>query len=94
MGSRYLLFDKEKIQRLEHYLTVPEVAEKLFTTKARVHQMIEEGRFNAEDLRRVGSGHQAPIIIKENCIEGVNLSRSTYVRDGQHKKDPSKFKRN
>ena len=84
--SRYIRFDKEKICRLENYLTVPEAAEKLNTTKARVHQMIEEGRFNADDLRRVGGGSQAPIIIHEDCLINIDLKRRSYEKDGKHSK--------
>ena len=79
-------FDKTKIQFLEEWLSVPEAAEVFETTKSRVHQMIDEGKFHYDDLRRVGIGPQPMIIIHKRCLNVVNSERRPYIRNGEHKK--------
>ena len=48
------MFDKSKIQPLKGWKAVADVAIILGRKRTRVHQMIEESKFNLEELRVVG----------------------------------------
>ena len=58
--------DKTRIRDLEGYMAIPEVTKVLGLTRARVHQLVEEGKFDLEDLRVVGDKRM--IIIRVSAV--------------------------
>lgn len=61
------MFDKSKIQPLKGWKAVADVAIILGRKRTRVHQMIEESKFNLEELRVVGD--KKIILISEAGIK-------------------------
>ena len=46
--------DKRTIRPLEGYMAIPEIVKTLGLSRARIHQLVEEDKFDVEDLRVVG----------------------------------------
>jgi len=58
--------DKRLIQPLEGYMAIPEIVKTLGLSRARIHQLVEEDRFDVEDLRVVGD--KRLIIIRNAAV--------------------------
>jgi hypothetical protein len=56
------------IEKLEGWLTVPEVAKRIGRKRTRIHQMIDEGKFYSSELRFVSTEKRIYLISED----GVN----------------------
>lgn len=58
--------DKRLIRPLEGYMAIPKIVEVLGLSRARIHQLIEEDRFDIDDMRVVGD--KRLVIIKDAAV--------------------------
>ena len=58
--------DKRLIQPLEGFMAIPQIVGVLGLSRARIHQLIDEDRFNVEDLRVVGDKRM--VVIKNAAV--------------------------
>jgi hypothetical protein len=58
--------DKRYIKDLEGYMAIPEITKILGLSRARIHQLIDEDKFDLDDLRVVGDKRM--IIIKTPAV--------------------------
>ena len=58
--------DKRTIRPLEGYMAIPEIVKTLGLSRARIHQLVEEDKFDVEDLRVVGD--KRLIIIRNAAV--------------------------
>ena len=58
--------DKRLIKPLEGYMAIPEIVTVLCLSRARVHQLIEEDKFDIEDMRVVGDKRM--VLIKNAAV--------------------------
>lgn len=58
--------DKRLIRPLEGYMAIPQIVEVLGLSRARIHQLIEEDRFDIDDMRVVGD--KRLVVIKDYAV--------------------------
>jgi hypothetical protein len=58
--------DKRLIKPLEGWMAIPQIVKVLGLSRARVHQLIEEDKFEAEDMRVVGEKRM--VLIKNAAV--------------------------
>jgi uncharacterized protein YjcR len=58
--------DKRLIRPLEGYMAIPQIVEALGLSRARIHQLIEEDKFDIDDMRVVGD--KRLVIIKNAAV--------------------------
>jgi uncharacterized protein YjcR len=58
--------DKRLIRPLEGYMAIPEIVEVLGLSRARIHQLIEEDKFDIDDMRVVGD--KRLVLIKDKAV--------------------------
>jgi hypothetical protein len=58
--------DKRLIRPLEGWMAIPQIVEILNLSRARVHQLIEEDKFNIEDMRVIGDKRM--VVIKNAAV--------------------------
>lgn len=58
--------DKRLIRPLEGYKAIPEIVKILGLSRARIHQLIEEDKFDIEDMRVVGD--KRLVVIKDAAV--------------------------
>jgi hypothetical protein len=58
--------DKRLIKPLENWMAIPQIVETLCLSRARVHQLIEEDRFDIDDMRVVGDKRM--VLIKNAAV--------------------------
>lgn len=64
---------KSKIRPLEDWLTIPETAEMIGRNRARVHQMVDENKFDTNQMRVIGNKHI--ILISETEVKAYMAIR-------------------
>jgi hypothetical protein len=65
--------DKTKIKELEGYLAVPDIVNLLGLSRARVHQLIDEGKFEARDMRVIGEKRM--IIVRADAVHRLKATQ-------------------
>lgn len=60
--------DKRLIKPLEGWMAIPEIVTVLSLSRARVHQLIEEDKFDVDDMRVVGDKRM--VLIKNAAVYG------------------------
>jgi hypothetical protein len=58
--------DKQLIKSLEGWMAIPEIVNVLCLSRARIHQLIEEDKFDIEDMRIVGDKRM--VLIKNAAV--------------------------
>jgi len=58
--------DKQLIRPLEDWMAIPQIVNILNLSRARVHQLIDEDKFNIEDLRVVGDKRM--VVIRDAAV--------------------------
>ena len=58
--------DKTLIRPLEGFMSIPQIVKVLGLSRARIHQLIEEDRFDIKDLRVVGDKRM--LVIKNTAV--------------------------
>jgi len=58
--------DKRLIRPLEGYMAIPQIVEALGLSRARIHQLIEEDKFDVDDMRVVGD--KRLVVIKNAAV--------------------------
>ena len=59
--------DKSLIKPLENWLAIPEIVNILGLSRARIHQLIEEDKFDIADMRVVGDKRM--VLIKNEAVD-------------------------
>ena len=59
--------DKNLIKSLEGWMAIPEIVSVLCLSRARIHQLIEEDKFDIADMRVVGDKRM--VLIKDEAVD-------------------------
>ena len=59
--------DKSLIKPLEGWMAIPEIVSVLCLSRARIHQLIEEDKFDIADMRVVGDKRM--VLIKDEAVD-------------------------